>query len=412
MIRKLRRKFVLINMLLVSAVLVTVFAVLCLSTFRQIRADSDEALRRALSMDADGGKLPPRQDTGGKRPEGHAPLLPVFCVLLDADGAVVSVYGEAMSITADEAAQAAELALADGQTEGTLSGMGLRFLRQDTPSGTRIAFADMSSGRSTMRGLLLSSLLVGAGGLAAFFGISLFLSTWALRPVERAWERQRQFVADASHELKTPLTVILANTGILLSHKGNTIEAEQRWVENTKEEASQMKTLVDELLFLARMDAAHTPVLVPLDLSDVVMSRLLPFESVAYEQGITLDSRIDPGILVSGDAGQLGQLTGILLDNACKYADRGGRVSLTLDVCQALARLQVHNTGAPIPPDKLGHLFERFYRADDSRSREKGGYGLGLAIAQSIADTHKGKITVRSGEEGTVFTVLLPLHRP
>lgn len=180
--------------------------------------------------------------------------------------------------------------------------MGLRFLRQDTPSGTRIAFADMSSGRSTMRGLMLTSLLVGIGGLAAFFGISLFLSAWALRPVERAWEQQRQFVADASHELKTPLTVILANTGILLSHKGNTIEAEQRWVENTKEEASRMKTLVDELLFLARMDAAHTPVLVPLDLSDVVMSRLLPFESVAYEQGITLDSRIDPGILVSGDA--------------------------------------------------------------------------------------------------------------
>ena len=172
-----------------------------------------------------------------------------------------------------------------------------------------------------------------------------------------------------------------------------------------------MKTLVDELLFLARMDAAHTPVLVPLDLSDVVMSRLLPFESVAYEQGITLDSRIDPGILVSGDAGQLGQLTGILLDNACKYADRGGRVSLTLDVCQPLARLQVHNTGAPIPPDKLAHLFERFYRADDSRSREKGGYGLGLAIAHSIVETHKGRITVQSGNDGTVFTVLLPLQR-
>lgn len=411
MIRKLRRKFVLINMLLVSAVLITVFAVLCFSTYRQIRADSSDALRRALSMGTDGNKVPPRQDFGGKRPEGHTPLLPVFCVLLDESGTVISIYGEAMSITEDEAAQAVELALADGQTDGTLSGMGLRFLRQDTPSGTRIAFADMSSGRSTMRGLMLTSLLVGIGGLAAFFGISLFLSAWALRPVERAWEQQRQFVADASHELKTPLTVILANTGILLSHKGNTIEAEQRWVENTKEEASRMKTLVDELLFLARMDAAHTPVLVPLDLSDVVMSRLLPFESVAYEQGITLDSRIDPGILVSGDAGQLGQLTGILLDNACKYADRGGRVSLTLDVCQPLARLQVHNTGAPIPPDKLAHLFERFYRADDSRSREKGGYGLGLAIAHSIVETHKGRITVQSGNDGTVFTVLLPLQR-
>ena len=411
MIRKLRRKFVLINMLLVSAVLVTVFAVLCFSTYRQIRTDSGDALRRALSMGTDGNKAPPRQDFGGKQPEGHAPLLPVFCVLLDESGAVVSIYGETMSITADEAAQAAELALADGQMEGTLSGMGLRFLRQESPSGTKIAFADMSSGRSTMRGLLLTSLLVGIGGLAAFFGISLFLSAWALRPVERAWEQQRQFVADASHELKTPLTVILANTGILLSHKEETIETEQRWVENTKEEAGRMKTLVDELLFLAKLDAAHVPVSVLLDLSDVVMSRLLPFESVAYEQGITLDGRIDPGIRVSGDAVQLGQLTGILLDNACKYTDPGGRVTLVLDVFQDRARLWVHNTGVPIPPDRLEHLFERFYRADDSRSREKGGYGLGLAIAHSIVETHMGRITVQSGNDGTVFTVLLPLHR-
>ena len=262
-----------------------------------------------------------------------------------------------------------------------------------------------------MRRLLLTSLLVGIGGLTAFFIISLFLSAWALRPVERAWERQRRFVADASHELKTPLTVILANTGILLSHREETIESERQWVENTKEEAGRMKTLVDELLFLARIDGAHKPTLMPLDLSDVVMSRLLPFESVAYEQGLTLDSRVEPGILVTGDAGQLGQLTAILLDNACKYADREGRVTLTLDTAQSMARLRVHNTGAPIPPAQLEHLFERFYRADDSRCREKGGYGLGLSIAQSIVETHKGKITVRSGEEGTVFTVLLPLHR-
>lgn len=411
MIRKLRRKFVLINMLFVSAVLLAVFAVLCLSTYRQIRTDTDEALSRALTMDAAGNKTPPHFELGDRKPDKHAPFLPVFCVRVDADGTASHIYGETVSVTDEEAAQAASLALADGKETGVLSGLGLRFLRQDAPTGTTFAFVDLSSGRATMRRLLLTSLLVGIGGLTAFFIISLFLSAWALRPVERAWERQRRFVADASHELKTPLTVILANTGILLSHREETIESERQWVENTKEEAGRMKTLVDELLFLARIDGAHTPTLMPLDLSDVVMSRLLPFESVAYEQGLTLDSRVEPGILVTGDAGQLGQLTAILLDNACKYADREGRVTLTLDTAQSMARLRVHNTGAPIPPAQLEHLFERFYRADDSRCREKGGYGLGLSIAQSIVETHKGKITVRSGEEGTVFTVLLPLHR-
>ena len=411
MIRKLRRKFVLINMLFVSAVLLAVFAALCLSTYRQIRTDSDEALTRALAMDTAGGKAPPRFEMGERKPDRHTPFLPVFCVRTGADGAVSDIYGETVSVTDEEAAQAVSLAFAHGGKTGVLSGLGLRFLREETPAGTTFAFVDLSSGRSTMQRLLLTSLLVGIGGLTAFFVISLFLSAWALRPVERAWERQRQFVADASHELKTPLTVILANTGILLSHREDTINAQRQWVENTKEEAGRMKTLVDELLFLARADTAHTPAMLPLDLSDVVMSRLLPFESVAYEQGLTLDSRVAPGITVTGDAGQLGQLTAILLDNACKYADREGRVLLTLDTAQSMARLRVHNTGVPIPPARLEHLFERFYRADDSRCLEKGGYGLGLSIAQSIVETHKGKITVRSGEEGTVFTVLLPLNR-
>ena len=164
MIRKLRRKFVLINMLFVSAVLLAVFAVLCLSTYRQIRTDSDEALTRALAMDTAGGKAPPRFEMGERKPDRHTPFLPVFCVRTGADGAVSDIYGETVSVTDEEAAQAVSLAFAHGGKTGVLSGLGLRFLREETPAGTTFAFVDLSSGRSTMQRLLLTSLLVGIGG--------------------------------------------------------------------------------------------------------------------------------------------------------------------------------------------------------------------------------------------------------
>lgn len=165
------------------------------------------------------------------------------------------------------------------------------------------------------------------------------------------------------------------------------------------------------MLFLAKADAAREPLpALPLSLSDAVWSCLLPFESVAYEQGITLCSDVAPDIQVTGDEGQLKQLVRILLDNACKYAGGKGVVTLTLEREGDKARLMVNNTGAPIPPEHLPRLFERFYRADPSRSRDQGGYGLGLAIAHSITGRHRGRITVDSQEKtGTTFTVWLPL---
>ena len=170
-----------------------------------------------------------------------------------------------------------------------------------------------------MRSLILTSLLILAGSMAAFFIISLFLAKWALTPVERAWDQQNQFIADASHELKTPLTVILANLKILLSHKEDTISNQFRWIENTHTEASRMKKLVENLLFLARSESNTVPAAVnTFNLSDTVWSCLLPFESVAFEQGVTLNESVTPGLSMLGDEGQIKQLTAILLDNACK----------------------------------------------------------------------------------------------
>ena len=221
---------------------------------------------------------------------------------------------------------------------------------------------------------------------------------------------RRRFVSDASHELKTPLTVILANTGLVLSHPEDTVAAQSKWLEYTHDEAEQMKELVDDLLFLAKSDAARQPAArAETAMSEVALGCLLPFESVAFEAGVALKHRITPGLSLRGDEGQLRRLVMILLDNAVKYAGPGGTVTFTLERHQERLRLAVHNTGEPIPPEHLPHLFERFYRADAARNRSGGGYGLGLAIARSIVEGHHGRLTVTStAAAGTTFTALLP----
>ncbi len=411
MIRKLRRKFILVNMSFVTVVLLIVFGVLCFTSYQRLKNINYGAMQQAIRKG--GEHIPPKLDVGGFPKDDFPPASStVFSVTLNQDGSIASVVGMGVDVSDQLAEKAVQLALASNQKEGRLAELNLRFLMEDTPDGTRIAFADQSGERSSMANLLLTSLLVGIGGLTAFFFISLFLSSWILRPVEQAWEQQRQFVADASHELKTPLTVILANTGILLAHRQERIEDQAKWVEYIKAEADRMKKLVDDLLFLAKSDASRTPALpTSMNFSDVVWSCLLPFESVAFEQGIELNSQIDPEISLVGNEGQLKQLVVILLDNACKYAGEKGKVCLKLTRQGERVRLAVNNTGPAIPQEALGHLFERFYRVDKSRAREDGGYGLGLAIAQTITEQHRGKISVESTEQaGTTFIVNLPIR--
>ncbi|HJG87092.1 HAMP domain-containing sensor histidine kinase [Pseudoflavonifractor capillosus] len=423
MIRKLRLKFILTNMALVSLVLIVVFAVLMVSTSQRLAGQSMAAMRMSLEwsdgrepprfeFSPPGDIIPERWDDRGRDSVRQVMMIPVFCVSLTEDGQVDAVYSqESVSVSDEVLEEAVSQALASGAREGVLNRLGLRYLVETSPEGeTRIAFADRSWERQNLQGLLLTSLLVGVGALLGFFLISLFLSRLATRPVAKAWEQQRQFVADASHELKTPLTVILANSGILLSHREDTVAAQAKWVEYIQEEARRMKGLVEDMLFLAKSDAARlSATRLPVDMSELTEGCLLPFESVAFEAGVTLGSDIRPGLCVSGDEGQLRRLVYILLDNACKYAGAGGAVSVTLGRTADRLRLTVRNTGPAIPPEHLEHLFERFYRSDSARTREAGGYGLGLAIAKAIVQSHRGQISVASSEaEGTVFTVLLP----
>ena len=409
MIRKLRRKFVLTNMLLVALVLLMVFAALVASNYQRLANQSRTALRAALLWSDEG---PDRFEFAAGPPEeaSRVFMVPVFTVTLDENGEAAEVMGGGNVSVSSETVELA-VALAQGE-EGVIPELDLRYLRETGPDGeTRIAFADRGWERSTLWSMVGSFLLVGALALGAFFLISLLLSGLALRPAERAWEQQRRFVADASHELKTPLTVILTNTGILLRHPEQTVAQQRKWVEYIREEAQRMRELVEDLLFLARHDAGRDQAPAQtVDLAELLWSALLPFEPVAFEQGVTLESGIQSGVTVRGRSEELRRLAAILLDNAVKYAGPQGQVRVALARGEkGGACLTVRNTGPAIPPEHLEHLFERFYRADNSRARSSGGYGLGLAIAKSIVDSHRGTITVQSREEeGTCFTVRLP----
>ena len=255
----------------------------------------------------------------------------------------------------------------------------------------------------------LSGIFLLAGLLV--FGLSFFLARMSLRPVEHAFSEQQRFVQDASHELKTPLTVILANLSILKSRPGASIQEEMLWIQNTETEARRMQELTERLLFLAKADSKRlSPKIERLSLSGLTEAAALPFTALAFERGLRLEIKLEAGLYVKGDAQALTQLLAILIDNALKYAKFGSEVTVRLVRQKKQALLSVHNEGEVIPQDALPHLFDRFYRVDKSRARAQGGYGLGLSIAKTIASSHGGDIRAESSAEyGTCFTATLPL---
>lgn len=407
MTKRLRKKFILINMLLVGTVLLVVFAAMCVSNYQKLVMDSMKVMERYFD---DGGKRPvPKLDFEQKREWRDFPLSLSFCAVVDSDGKLVSYQSDNLNVSEETVTQAVNAATQkieeSGEKSGTLPGLGLRYMEKEHQGQRWIAFVDRTQEYTSMKSFLFSSLLVGNCALVALFVISFFLSAWVVRPVEKAWAQQKQFVADASHELKTPLTVILANTGILLSHPQDSIEQQKRWIQNTQEEAVNMKKLVDDMLFLAKSDAAVSLVYSEVNFSDVVWSSVLPFESVAFEQGLSLDSDIAENMNFLGDEEKLRELVRILLDNACKYCAPKGKIFVRLEREGEKERflLSVKNTvSEKMSEQELERMFERFYRADKARNREKGGYGLGLAIAKSIVDQHHGKISASYPSEDEI----------
>lgn len=409
MIDKLKSKFILTNMVLIAIVLSIIFGAVYVSTRQRLEKESNEMLQRAIMENKSGE---PEKGDPSRPPSLREPNfkpIPTFTVTLDSNNKIIETNGALFNLS-DTATldQLVTFCLNSGKERGIIEGEDLRYLKQSSPWGLRIAFVDRSMEITTLSSLIKTSALVGAGSLTVFFLISLFLANLALRPAQKAWEQQKQFVADASHELRTPLTVILANAGIVLAHKDQTVAEQAKWIEYIQTEASRMSSLVDNLLFLAKSDDVKSKIILnPVNLSDLVWSSILPFEPFLYEQHKALDSDIEPDLYINGDESRLKQLVGILLDNARKYAHDQGTITVRLSKKVGEVVLSVNNTGGIIPEDQIEHIFKRFYRVDKSRVRQEGGYGLGLAIADTIVKIHHAKISVESSpDDGTTFSVV------
>lgn len=348
---------------------------------------------------------------GGRNGE-RRDIVPVAVYTFTETSTFTMASGFATASIDSEVLQTASTRISDVQDgSGTFTDLGLHYQKRTVDSTTYVAFADTST-TDSWKSLALTLGIAGLATLAVFFLISLALSKWALKPVKEAWESQRQFVADASHDLKTPLTVILANASILLKHPDHSIASESQWIESTQVEAEHMQGLVNEMLELAQVEAGQEKQSMPhepVDFSDLVDGETLLFDSVALERNCLFDCSIEEGIQVLGNEQQLHKMVSTLVENAFKYVNEGGSIDISLCKAGKNAVLAVRNTGSTISEEDLPHIFDRFYRTDKARTSGAGGFGLGLAIAREIARSHGGDISCTSTDvDGTTFTVTLP----
>ena len=428
MLKRLRRKIVILIMVLVGLVLTVSVVLGPISLYTKLNQAATEVLHYAADIGPAALALP---HVGKRAEEGamddlRAPLdditgtsYAIYCASVTADGVVMTSNESAVSMSPEVLAQAIREAISSDHSSGRLNDLRVMYARVHTPSGYNVAFLDTGLMDANLESEIVSALLRLVGALAVLLCIAVGFARYVTRPVAEAWQQQQRFVADASHELKTPLTVILASADIMRQHPEKTVDEQRTWLDSIEDEGKRMKRLVEELLAAARAgeqeegmaaapmaEAARERV----DVSELTEAACLQFEAVAFDKNIAFTWEVAPNLACMGTAESLERLVRILLDNAMKYAGPPGSAHVEL----ACARhgqhvvLTVRNTGDPIDPEVLPHLFERFYRADASRT-DGSSFGLGLFIAQSIARTCKGEITVTSGaEEGTAFTCTLP----
>lgn len=401
MLKKLRIKFILINMLLVTVILSAVFGFVY--HFTRVSLE-DESVSMMQSIAEDPLYL---MDIGE---QGGSVRLPYFILKINSHGDIIAAGGGYYDLSdRDFLEQLLREALLSENSVGVIKDYNLRFYRTASGGGVSIVFADTTSEKATLLSLLRILLLIGGGAFLVFLGISALLARIAIKPVETAWRQQRQFVADASHELKTPLTVIMTSAELLQSQDYDE-QSRSGFAENILVMSKQMRGLTERLLELARADSGtNLPAFEKFDFSSTVKNAVLPFEAVFFEKGIELSSEIDDNIIVNGNREHLRQVLEIFLDNAQKYAFAPGSAVVKLERCgKSRCRLSVANTGEPIAPEDLKNIFKRFYRTDKARSRD-GSFGLGLSIAESVVLRHRGKIWAESKNGMNTFFAELPV---
>ena len=400
MIKRLKVKFVIIMMSVVTIMLIVVLGLLLYFTQQNLKHNSIEMMRNLASEPNNKGR--PNDLSKDVR-------LPFFTIQLDQQGELVTSVGSYYDLSDEDFLRdITNVVMSFDEQTGVISAYNLRFLRVVTPTMQKVVFVDISSEIATMRNLWQICLFGGLFSFSAFLLLSIFLASWAVKPVVKAWEQQNRFVADASHELKTPLSVILTNAEIIHALDCDQ-ETRLQSSENILTMSRQMRGLVEKLLDLTRADnESIKTTMSQINFSELVSEAILPFDPLFYEKALTLSSDIESNINVNGSDLYLKQVIEILLDNALKYASPNTIVNIRLIKHSQFCLLSVSNSGIPIPSEELNKIFDRFYRVDKARGNS-GSYGLGLAIALSIIKEHGGRIWAESHDSINSFYVQLPI---
>lgn len=420
MFRKLRNQLLLITMTFMTILLLAAFVVIYMMTYNQIKGSIDQDLMRVsdirrreppVSLPA---APPDYRKSPGSLPEPTTALPErgiSFSIGTDLSGNVLfidSFFSADTSFYSD----ALEIVEARRGTGGKFSLDGYRWAYTKNAFGGQYVygFIDITSRQAVLDRLVTTFAIVSPLSLLLVFALSFYLTHRSIKPIREAFEKQKQFIANASHELKTPLAVIGTNVDLLLDNRHGRRKDDGKWLDYIKSEVKRMTGLTNDLLCLAKVETGprSRASVARFNASELVESRVLGMEAAFYEKGYTIDYSIEPGIFYTGNREEILQVVMILLDNAMKYSDENGKVTVRLEHRGHILTLSVTNSGPGISAEALPQIFDRFYRADKSRSRESGGYGLGLSIAKAIVDRHRGNLTCESPPGGpTVFKMKL-----
>lgn len=406
MFKKSRRKIVASIMLVLALLLAGTVSVIYLSSYFEMRLDNYRMLEQQIQMYSLRGDNMGFQhgETGSffdKKPSFE--LSTFYSVAIADDGTVLAtnvgdhrLYDELWLRTcASEIVEKGKIRGVEGN---------LLYMTGHKQGYTVVMFMDNTIVEERITSLLKNTLIFGGASLAALFFLAVYLARKIVRPLEESYQKQKQFISDAGHELKTPVSVVSANAELLNRQLG-----ENQWLANIQYENERMGSLVKQLLDLAKTEDVQIQ-MERLNFSHLVSGEILPFESVAFERGLEIKTEITPALFADGDSARLKQLVSILVDNAIDHGQGGKAITVTLRAEHNAARLSVINKGPQISKEDRNRMFERFYRTDEARS-DNGHFGLGLAIAKAVTEAHKGKISVDCYDGNVEFTVTLPLQK-
>lgn len=412
MIRKLRTRLVVVCMLSLLLVIAVILGVVLATSYQGVVSDADRVLALlaenegefpVLKEDFDWEALGPRRQS---QELGYE--IRYFSVLLDETGAVVETdTGQIAAVDEETAVDYAVQILAQDTQAGFLKDY--RYLISQEGTDTRVIFLDCGASMVAFRSTLFTSLWVAAVGLAAVLFLILLFSRRLVRPLILGYEKQKRFITDAGHEIKTPIAIIQADSEVLALESG-----ENEWIQDIQHQIRRLSSLTNDLIYLSRMEEDQgRGKFLPLSLSKVVTETAQAFQTMAKSQNKSFTIDVQPGLAMEGEEKALGQLVSVLLDNALKYAPEGGEIALALARQGKYFRLTVENTAQGITKELLENLFDRFYRGDVSRDSSQGGYGIGLSIARAVVQAHRGKISAAAkGEDKLLIAVLLPMNHP